>query len=106
MNGNFLRFVDCLQVLPKHLACVCVTSFHIACKLVCVPELAPEPPHIIRISQCKCSLSDIMRMESIIIDKLGINVNERDNLPVTALTFLRLFNEIITSTKCGDDYNQ
>lgn len=95
-----------LQVQPKHMACISVASFHIACKMTCGPDRVPESAHLITISQCKCTLSDLVRMESIIMSKLGITLNDRDNVPVTALTFLRMFHEILCAAERGDVYKK
>ena len=45
-----------------------------------------SPDHLIRISQCRCSLSDLARMERIISTKLSWELESP-----TALTFLELF---------------
>lgn len=100
------RFLTKMKVQPIHIACISVASFHIACQMTCNPENVPERTHMITISQCKCTLSDLVRMESIIISKLEINLNDRDNLPVTALNFLRLFHEILCVMKYNDLYKK
>lgn len=100
------RFLTKMKVQPKHMACISVSSFHIACKMICDPDLIPESTHLITISQCKCTLTDLYRMESIIMNKLDISLNEGDNLPVTSLTFLRLMHEILWSSTCNDVYKK
>ncbi|RZF45191.1 hypothetical protein LSTR_LSTR009962 [Laodelphax striatellus] len=80
------RFLTRMKVKPKHMACISVSSFQLACKVVC----DCEPLDVAVISQCKCSVGDLTRMQAIIATKLGLQV-EGGGTPTTALTFLRLF---------------
>ncbi|XP_065222483.1 cyclin G [Planococcus citri] len=100
------RFLTKMKVQPKYIACISIASFHIACKLVCSPDLIPDPAHLISISQCKCTLSDLSRMTSVIISKVEINFDERDSIPITSLTFLRLLHQMMSVSKYSDVYKQ
>ena len=69
----------CPQAQPKHLSCIAVSSFHLACSQVLdqetpdtrsPPLLIPEPSDLVTISQSRCSASDLLRMEAILANKL------------------------------------
>ena len=56
-----------LQAQPKHLSCIAVSSFHLACSQLEDQLLAiPEPADLVSISQSRCSASDLLRMEAIL----------------------------------------
>ena len=60
-----------LQAQPKHLSCIAVSSFHLACSQLEDQLLAiPEPADLVSISQSRCSASDLLRMEAILATKL------------------------------------
>jgi hypothetical protein len=98
-----------LQAQPKHLSCIAVAAFHFACtqfrrqqdeqqakqqldqaggptQLISVPD----PSDLVTISQSRCSPSDLLRMQTILANKLEMNPGAGPELPVTALSFLRL----------------
>lgn len=108
INRLDIRFHDilCPQVQQKHIACISVASFHIACKLICSDDLVPEPSDIIKISQCKCTPRDLARMETIIKNKIGIEGKGRENIPVTALSFLKLYDEIVRASEHSEIYQK
>ena len=59
------------QAQPKHLSCIAVSSFHLACSQLEDQLLAiPEPADLVSISQSRCSASDLLRMEAILATKL------------------------------------
>ncbi|XP_039289240.1 cyclin G isoform X2 [Nilaparvata lugens] len=82
------RFLTRMKVKPKHMACISVSSFQLACKLVC----DCEPLDVAVISQCKCSVGDLTRMQAIIATKLGLQLDREGVVtrPVTALSLLRM----------------
>lgn len=86
------------------MACISVSAFHLAARMVAnygsCETVVPEPQDLVSISQCKCTLGDLNRMENIIENKLG---SEPGTLPVTVLDFLRLFHELFgaAATKLG-----
>lgn len=85
-----------LQVQPKHLSCISLSCLHLAAKVTeeeC--DLAPSD-ELIRIGQCRFTVSDLSRMEKIIADKLNFK-----SKAVTALTFLHLYHQI-TRSHCTD----
>ncbi|XP_066999568.1 cyclin G [Anabrus simplex] len=93
------RFLTKMKARPKHMACISVSAFHLACRQVLLHEQGtggeswsvPDSRDLVTISQCKCTLGDLTRMEGIISSKLG---SEPGLLPVTSLTFLRLFHNL------------
>ncbi|XP_028312410.1 cyclin-G2-like isoform X2 [Gouania willdenowi] len=88
----FDRFLTTMKVQPKHLPCIGVCCLHIAAKMT-EEENNVSPPHeLIRISHSKFTVSDLCRMEKIILEKLSLEPNA-----VTALTFLHLYYSAFTS---------
>ncbi|XP_043917102.1 cyclin-G2 [Protopterus annectens] len=83
------RFLSLMKVRPKYLSCVGIGCFHLAAKVTEEECDIPSTHDIIRISQCRCSLSDLKRMEKIISEKLHFEFKA-----TTALTFLHLFYSI------------
>lgn len=70
---------------PKHLPCIGVCCLHIAAKMV-EDDTNVSPIHeLIRISQSKFTVPDLLRMEKIVTEKLGARPEA-----VTPLTFLHL----------------
>ena len=82
-----------------------MAAFHFACTQVrrqqdeqakaCPASVAgliavPDPSDLVTISQSRCSPSDLLRMQTILANKLEMNPGAGPELPVTALSFLRL----------------
>ncbi|XP_032005300.1 cyclin-G2 isoform X1 [Hylobates moloch] len=84
------RFLALMKVKPKHLSCIGVCSFLLAARIVEEDCNIPSIHDVIRISQCKCTASDIKRMEKIISEKLHYELEA-----TTALNFLHLYHTII-----------
>lgn len=78
--------MSCLQIQPKHLSCVGLCCFYIAVKISEEEKNVPLANDLIQISQNRFTVSDMMRMEKIILEKLYWKVKAP-----TALHFLRLF---------------
>ncbi|XP_051269507.1 cyclin-G2 [Dicentrarchus labrax] len=86
------RFLAMMRIQPKHLSCVCLSCLNMAAKVTeeeC--NLAPTD-ELIRIGQCRFSVSDLERMEKVVADKLNFK-----SKAVTALTFLHLYHQIVLS---------
>ncbi|KAG8134310.1 hypothetical protein E2320_007438 [Naja naja] len=83
------RFLALMKVKPKHLSCIGVCCFQLAAQQVEEEGNIPSLHDVIRISQCKCTVSDLKRMEKIISEKLHF-----DFKATTALTFLHLYHTI------------
>ena len=71
------------QAQPKHLSCIAVSAFHLACNqyrqlqaeaaeagLEAIDEASlvpiPDPADLVSISQSRCSPSDLLRMQNIL----------------------------------------
>ncbi|KAI5936627.1 Cyclin-G2 [Manis javanica] len=84
------RFLALMKVKPKHLSCIGVCCFLLAARIVEEECNIPSTHDVIRISQCKCTASDLKRMEKIISEKLHYELEA-----TTALNFLHLYHTII-----------
>ncbi|XP_076594623.1 cyclin-G1 [Chaetodon auriga] len=84
------RFLSVMKIQPKHLSCVGLCCFYIAVKSSEEEKNVPLANDLIRISQNRFTVSDMMRMEKIIMEKLHWKVKAP-----TALRFLRLFHSHI-----------
>lgn len=45
-------------------------------------------------------------MTAVIINKVEINFDEQDSIPITSLTFLRLLHQMMSLSKYNDIYKQ
>jgi len=84
------RFLSVMKIQPKHLSCVGLCCFYIAVKSSEEEKNVPLANDLIRISQNRFTVSDMMRMERIIMEKLYWRVKAP-----TALRFLRFFHNHI-----------
>ncbi|XP_072024585.1 cyclin-G1-like [Amphiura filiformis] len=80
------RFLSVVKAKPHHLLCIAVASYYLAVKSIEKEKDVMSPDHLVRISQCGCSTSDIARMEKIICSKLKWELDSP-----SALTFLEVF---------------
>ncbi|NXA78830.1 CCNG1 protein, partial [Thryothorus ludovicianus] len=88
---NFLdRFLSKMKVQPKHLGCVGLSCFYLAVKASEEERNVPLATDLIRISQYRFTVSDMMRMEKIILEKLGWRIKA-----ITAFQFLQLYHSFI-----------
>jgi len=86
------RFLSVMKIQPKHLSCVGLCCFYIAVKSSEEERNVPRPQDLIRITQNRFTVSDMLRMEKIITEKLC-----RKLKAPTALHFLRLFHDHLQS---------
>ncbi|XP_039504747.1 cyclin-G1 [Pimephales promelas] len=84
------RFLAVVKIQPKHLSCVGLCCFYIAVKTSEEERNIPLASDLIRISQNRFTVHDMMRMEKIVLEKLYWKVKAP-----TALHFLRLFHSHI-----------
>ncbi|XP_053574557.1 cyclin-G1 isoform X1 [Bombina bombina] len=84
------RFLAKMKVQPKHLGCIGLTCFYLAVKAIEEERNVPLATDLIRISQYKFSVFDMMRMEKIVLEKLGWKVKA-----TTALHFLQLYHSLV-----------
>ncbi|KAM3847102.1 cyclin-G1 [Vipera latastei] len=84
---NYLdRFLSKMKVQPKHLGCVGLSCFYLAVKVMEEESNIPLATDLIRISQYRFTVSDLMRMEEILLEKLHGKVKA-----TTAFQFLQLY---------------
>ncbi|KAK1803636.1 hypothetical protein P4O66_021051 [Electrophorus voltai] len=86
------RFLAIIKAQPKHLACIAISCLHIATTVVEEECNVASSNELLRISQCKFTVSDLSRMEKIVSEKLNFQFKA-----ITALTFLRLYRAIALS---------
>ncbi|KAG7283104.1 hypothetical protein CRUP_033050 [Coryphaenoides rupestris] len=86
------RFLSVMKIQPKHLSCVGLCCFYIAVKSSEEERNVPLASDLIRITQNRFTVSDMMRMEKIVMEKLYWKVKAP-----TALHFLRLFHGHVQS---------
>ncbi|KAM9740670.1 cyclin-G1 isoform 1-T1 [Menidia menidia] len=84
------RFLSVMKIQPKHLSCVGLCCFYIAVKSSEEEKNVPLASDLIRISQNRFTVSDMIRMERIIMEKLYWKVKA-----TTTLHFLRFFHSHI-----------
>nr|XP_045010969.1 cyclin-G1-like [Jaculus jaculus] len=84
------RFLSKMKVQPKHLRCVGLSCFYLAVKLTEEERNVPLATDLIRISQYQFTISDLMRMEKIILEKVCWKVKA-----TTAFQFLQLYYSLI-----------
>ncbi|KAL8606235.1 hypothetical protein ACOMHN_012867 [Nucella lapillus] len=79
------RVSTLVKIRPKYLRCVAISCLYIAAKTLEDDEAIPVTLDLVRKSQCGCSVSEILRMELVILTKLDWNPKS-----VTAIDFLHL----------------
>ncbi|XP_048189928.1 cyclin-G1 [Perognathus longimembris pacificus] len=84
------RFLSKMKVQPKHLGCVGLSCFYLAVKSVEEERNVPLATDLIRISQYRFTVSDLMRMEKIVLEKVCWKVRA-----TTAFQFLQLYASLI-----------
>ncbi|XP_052793624.1 cyclin-I-like [Mya arenaria] len=84
------RFLNLVKVRPKYLQCVAISCFYIAAKTLEEDEVLPSAVELVKASQCSCAVSDILRMEMIILDKLSWTVKT-----VTQIDFLHIIHSLL-----------
>lgn len=79
------RVSTLVKIRPKYLRCVAISCLYIAAKTLEDDEAIPVTLDLVRKSQCGCSVSEILRMELVILNKLDWNPKS-----ITAIDFLQL----------------
>lgn len=102
MDSFFFFFLLCpplpriSQIQPKHLSCVSLSCLHMAAKVTEEECNLTPADELIRIGQCRFTVSDLRRMEKIVAEKLNFK-----SKAVTALTFLHLYHQMTLSHAMG-----
>ncbi|XP_031549350.1 cyclin-I-like [Actinia tenebrosa] len=86
------RFLTVVKANPKYLPCITISCLFLAAKIVEEDEAIPTAGDLITVSGLKCTPSDLLRMERIILNKLGWNLNA-----ITPLYFLQVFHALCVS---------
>lgn len=84
------RFLCLVKVRPKYLHCVAICCLYIAAKTLEEDEVIPSTVDLVKISECTCSVAEILRMELAILNKLSWNVKY-----VTAVDFLHIIHAML-----------
>ena len=79
-----------IKVQPKHLGCVGLSCFYLAVKSTEEERNVPLATDLIRISQYRFTVSDLMRMEKIVLEKVCWKVKA-----TTAFQFLQLYYSLL-----------
>jgi len=82
------RFIVKVKVKPKYVSCVAAAAYYVAAKLSETTSDIdlPCPDALVQISRCGGSAADLIRMEEILMSKLGGNLDG-----VNAFDFLKFF---------------
>lgn len=80
------RFLHTVKAQTRHLSVIGVCCFYLAAKTLEENEMIPDTLQLVHESMCGCSVSEILRMEKVILDKLSWNL-----LVSTPLHFLQIF---------------
>nr|XP_051713420.1 cyclin-G1-like [Oryctolagus cuniculus] len=84
------RFLSKMKVQPEHLGSVGLSCFYSAVKSIEEERNVPLATDLIRISQYRFTVSDLMRMEKIVLEKVCWKVKA-----TTAFQFLQLYYSLI-----------
>lgn len=84
------RVSTLVKIRPKYLRCVAISCLFIAAKTLEDDEDVPVTLDLVRKSHCGCSVSEILRMEVVILSKLGWNPKT-----VTAIDFLHMIHFLL-----------
>ncbi|KAK7097040.1 hypothetical protein V1264_004077 [Littorina saxatilis] len=84
------RVSTLVKIRPKYLRCVAISCLYIAAKTLEDDEVIPDTLDLVRKSQCGCSISEVLRMEVVILTKLDWNPKA-----VTAIDFLHVIHALL-----------
>ncbi|XP_078811698.1 cyclin-I isoform X4 [Oryzias latipes] len=90
------RFLAPIKARPKYLRCIAIASFFLAAKTCEEDEWVPSLKELAATSGCGCSPSEILRMEKIVLDKLGWDLHT-----ATPLDFLHIFHAMVLAGRSG-----
>jgi len=86
------RFLQSVKVRPKYLKCIGITCFYLAAKTCEEDEVVPATSELVEESECGRTISEVLRMERVVLDKLHWDLN----LP-TAQQFLHVYHAMLMS---------
>ncbi|XP_071950112.1 cyclin-G1-like [Antedon mediterranea] len=86
------RFLSIVKARAHHIMCVSTCCFYMAVKTIEEPKNHMCAKHLLRIGQCRASLSDLSRMERIILEKLQFDIQGTNSN-----TFLQIYHSFCKS---------
>ncbi|KAJ3605178.1 hypothetical protein NHX12_027228 [Muraenolepis orangiensis] len=86
------RFLAPIKARPKYLRCIAIACFFLSAKTCEEDERVPCLSVLAGSSGCDCSVSEIRRMERVVLDKLHWNLHT-----ATPLHFLQIFHALLVS---------
>lgn len=89
-------FLQLVKAHPKYLKCIGIACFYLAAKVLEENELVPGVCELVKRSGCGCTRAELLRMERVILDKLGWDLS----LP-TSLDFLHIFHALVLVREPG-----
>ncbi|XP_028401592.1 cyclin-I-like [Dendronephthya gigantea] len=89
------RFLYLVKAQKKYLPCIVVACYFLAVKIIEEEEDLPGASELLDAIGCSFSVSDLLRMERIILAKLDWDLNR-----VTALSFLQAFHALSVASGC------
>lgn len=84
------RFLNRMKARPKYLQCIAISCLYIAAKTLEEDEVIPSIVDLIKTSRCGCSVSDVLRMEGIVLNKLNWRIKT-----VTPIDFLHIIHSLM-----------
>lgn len=84
------RFLQAVKARPRHLNCIGIASIYLAAKTVEEDERIPATLELVQGSHCGCSISEVLRMERCILDKLSWDLRAS-----TPLQFVHIFHALL-----------
>lgn len=84
------RFLSAVKVRPKYVQCVAISCFYIAAKTLEEDEVIPSTVDLVKTSRCDCAVSDILRMECVILNKLDWTIKT-----VTPVDYLHIIHALL-----------
>lgn len=84
------RFLNKVKVRPKYLQCVALSCFYIAAKTFEEDEVIPSIVDLVKTSRCGCNVTDIIRMEGIVLTKLKWSIKA-----VTQIDYLHIIHSLL-----------
>ncbi|XP_013420041.1 cyclin-G1-like isoform X2 [Lingula anatina] len=81
------RFLGKVKAHPKYLHCITTSCYYIAIKVLEESQDIPSSTGLIYMSQSGCTVKDLIRMEGIILGKLGWNLHASNSLTILARLF-------------------
>lgn len=91
------QFLAKVKALPKHMTCITITCYLIALQTLQDEQEMPSPTEVISLTQSGCTVSDLVRMECIVRQKL-----KQQMKAATAVRFISLFYNICIESHTVD----